>query len=76
MSDALQALTWTQTPPSEPGWYWFKNRAGETGIVEVDAPLIERAIKQYGYFLADQTDFAMWWSDKRILEPAEEDSDV
>ncbi|XAI95818.1 hypothetical protein [Microcystis phage Mae-JY24] len=67
----MPELTWTQSPPQKPGWYWFRNQAGATGVVEVDAALMERAEKQYCYFLAGETDFAMWWSDQPVAEPKE-----
>ncbi len=64
-------MNWTQVPPVEPGWYWFRNRAGDVGVVEVDASLIDRAKKQYGYFMEGETDFALFWGDRPIESPSE-----
>ena len=66
-------MTWTQKPPQSPGWYWFRNRKGIVGVVEVDAVLMYRAKTEYlSHFLAGNNDFAMWWSDRAIDEPKEE----
>lgn len=62
-------MNWTQVPPTEPGWYWFRNRSGDVGVVEVDAALIDRAEKQYGYLVEGETDFALFWSDRAIESP-------
>ena len=58
----MKPLAWTQKPPTVPGWYWFENRHGEKGCVEVDAKLITQAERQYGYYVAGETDFALWWA--------------
>jgi len=32
-------MTWTTTPPTEPGWYWIEYNPSDRDLVEVDEDL-------------------------------------
>jgi hypothetical protein len=55
-------MKWTKTPPRELGWYWFRNRTGGVGIVEVDAALMLKARQHFERYASGETDFALDWA--------------
>lgn len=37
-------LRWTTTPPTEPGWFWARRPAGDTGVVRVERDELDGAL--------------------------------
>jgi len=60
---------WTTTPPTDPGWYWAKNKYERVSIVRLDfihGPVVW-SVGEDGYNLPEQ--FTHWIGPLPIPEP-------
>ena len=69
--DEGDGMKWAKTPPTEPGWYWWKKQGGSKSIILLaDIPMrVYAMLFSDEWRTIDEIPEGEWWPEK--IEPPE-----